>query len=322
MSRIVFAVLPIFAAACLWVPAQPLRAEETGELERVLEKKCAELTVELIEARMKFKPDSPEIREKTDLLQGFQEALARQKAAKDVLKNQITEHLARMKNEMFELRIPGREADSLQRRQFLDQLYSALQKKLIEMDVGPLQFADDAQNPMDKNFKNTGLNSKLHLKLANGTELDAEGPFLQQSAEAREILEQFADPAKDGAISFRIPDPMDLETAAQLMEMIKKIAPKAEVTANEKLRLIVATSDDPAQLRRVAGVFKTLRPNGFDPNNPKMKGDFNPGMKGQFGDGGDMKRPRPACSRRTARASRTSKKRRTRTTKSFENSRE
>lgn len=297
MSKLVSTSLLIAAACCL-VSALPLRAEDGGnELERLLERKCAELSIGLVEARIRFKPDSQEVKEMTELLERYRMTLERQKAeSREMLRQRLKEAMAQIEKEIQVVKMAGKEGGDFSRIQFFEQIRSALMKKLIEMDVGPLQIADDAQKAAEKFNKNAPQLSRAHVKLANGNEIDAEGPFLQgpflqQSAEVRELLEQFADPAKDGAVSTRMPDQFDPDTAAQLVEMLKNVAPKATVSYNEKLRLLVATSDDPVQLRRVASVFRTLRPNnpGFDPNQ-KMKGDPNAGMKGQFGDGNDMKR--------------------------------
>lgn len=278
MSRF-FAALSVLIVGFAFFPAYSIRAEDgSAELDRRLAIKYAELQIQQLETRLKYNKSSPEALAADELLRACQEMIEKQRVSvKEGLKRKLAEIDAQVQE--FK-QIKNGDMVNLQ---FLEQARAAINKKLLEIDVGPLQFTDNG--PAGMNKKQDAQNSKLHVKLANGGELDAEGPWLQQMPEVRDMLEQFTDAAKDGAVTFRVPEQFDVEA---IKEQIRKVAPKVTVEFAEKLRLVTAVSDDAAQLRRAAGIFKMLRPgNPFD---QKFKGgEFNPGMRPD----GEMKKFNP-----------------------------
>ncbi len=261
---------PAFLIVCATLS---LRAEDVNsELERKLSAKCADLLIQKIEAKMKFKDDSQQVREVNEQLQSFEGLLdGIRRDAKDRLKAKLAE----IDGEMQKFKGGRKEDIDFNRVQLIEQSRGAIAKKLLELELGFSFGGDDPQ----KNSKQMmqAQNSRFHLKLPNGAELEAEGPWLQNSPEAREVLETFNDPAKDGAISLRVMDPMEVDA---IKDQLAKVAPNVKSEFSEKLRLLSLMSDDPVQLRRAAGVLKALRQNGPNPFG-KGGGEFNLNMKGQ-----------------------------------------
>ncbi len=275
-----FAALSILIVGCSLFQPFILRAEDVSvELDRRLAIKYAELQIQQLETRLKYNKSSPEALAADELMRAYQEIIEKQRiGSKEGLKRKLAEIEAQVQE------IKAVKNGDTSNLQFLEQARAAITKKLLEMDVGPLQFVENGQ-PVANKKQDAAQNSKLHVKLANGGELDAEGPWLQQMPEARDILEQFNDAAKDGAVTFRVPDQFDVEA---IKEQIRKVAPKVTVEYAEKLRLVTAVSEDAAQLRRVASIFKMLR--SGNPFDQKFKGgEFNPGMRPD----GDMKKFNP-----------------------------
>jgi hypothetical protein len=255
--------------------------DSNAELEHKLASRCAELQLQRVELRMRAKNDSPETAAIDEQLRAYEGLLANVHAEATV---RAKKKLADIEAELQKMKQGRKDEMDFARMQLLDQSRTAITKKLLELEVG-FALPDDPQRNAKQQFG--AQNSKLHLKLANGTELDAEGPWLQQSPEARDLLEQLNDPARDGAISFRAQDQTEVDA---IREQLVKVAPAVKLEFSEKLHLLTVVSDDAVQLRRAAGVLKALRPNGFDPR--FKNGDFNPNMKGQMQDG-DNKKAQP-----------------------------
>lgn len=246
----------------------PMQCSRAADASAELERRSVQLQIQRIDLGIAGKGNGPEVVTINEQLKANDELLAMIQS--DTM-NRAKKKLAEIEAEMQKAKQGRKDEVDVGRLQLLDQARTALTKKLLELEVG-FALPDD---PLRNAKQMMGVqNSKLHLKLANGTELDAEGPWLQQSSEARDLLEQFNDPARDGALSFRVQDQAEVDA---IREQLSKVAPAVKIEFSEKLRLLTAVSEDPAQLRRAAGVMKTLRPNGFNGFDPRMKnGEFNP----------------------------------------------
>src|SRR6185295_5023338 len=163
------------------------------------------------------------------------------------LKERLKARMAEMDDKIQILRKEGKEDE----RVAMEQARAQMQQRIgeAEMQMPGMPGEDVQQRVAGRPAQNGGM-SRLRVKLATGAELEAEGPWLQTMPETtREILDQFADPAKDGAVSFRVPDQIDGEGILQLRTTLVKIAPRVNVEYAERIRLMTASSEDPVQLR-------------------------------------------------------------------------
>src|SRR5579862_7912176 len=207
-----------------------------------------------------------------------QDAFDRMQQSQQAMKERIKLKAAEIDAQIQDLRKAGNEDKAAS----LEQTRAALMRSLAEADAQPFvpQLEDIQRVLADKKQPPNPPQSRLRVKLPNGAELEAEGQWLQTMPDTtREILEQFSDPAKDGAITFRVPDQLDVDAVVQLHNMLVKVAPKVELEYSEKLRLLTAVSEDPAQLRRVAGVFRSLKSNFDNPKKMQFKDAIDPNMK-------------------------------------------
>ena len=217
-----------------------------------------------------------------------------EQAIRDQLKMRLADLNAKLEDMKLRYKPDGPEIASIEKvredlMRRLDDAELAIVVKGGDEFAKPAAEKKPAQNG---NAQNNNV-SRLRVKLPTGAELEAEGPWLQSMPDVtREILDQFTDTVKDGAISMRIPDGFDPESIVQLHKTLANIAPKVTVEFLDHPRFLIASSEDLVQLRRVSAVLRGLQknpnpnpnnfPNGFfDPNQKKFNtgGGFAPRVK-------------------------------------------
>jgi type II secretory pathway component GspD/PulD (secretin) len=148
---------------------------------------------------------------------------------------------------------------------------------------------------------------RLNVRMADGTTIEADMPVLMMPGVGQQILDRLFDPVADGAVVCRLgrdlPGEVDLEKAKAL---VAQIAPNAKVIVEPALKLLIVTSDQPLELRRVAALVRAVRPEqhprppfppdeeGFmvrkRPFGPDGKPPFGPEGR-PFGPKGDKEKP-------------------------------
>lgn len=110
----------------------------------------------------------------------------------------------------------------------------------------------DERNPMPK----------LHAKLPDGTEIEADMPLLMMPGVGQMIADRVLDPAKDGILVYNLV--RDFEpgfSVERLKEAVVKVAPHVSI---EILwignGLVVATSESAGELRKAQTIIRALKP--------------------------------------------------------------
>jgi hypothetical protein len=136
--------------------------------------------------------------------------------------------------------------------------------------------ADRAANAEEKEKPRGERNAmpKLHAKLPDGTEIEADAPLLMMPGIGQIIADRIFDPAKDGILVFNLV--RDFEpgfSVEKLKEAIAKVAPHVSIElvwiGNG---LIVATSDSVGELRKAQTLIRALKPQmGPPPGGDRMR---------------------------------------------------
>ena len=112
----------------------------------------------------------------------------------------------------------------------------------------------DEQQSMAREFELRKA-GRLHLKFPKGGELNLEGSAVGKFPQLLDAaIDRIAEPGQDGLLAYHV----KLGNSAEIKAMLAESAPKAVVNYYNKLQLLVVTSEDPAQLRRVNTIFRAL----------------------------------------------------------------
>jgi hypothetical protein len=101
---------------------------------------------------------------------------------------------------------------------------------------------------------------KLSVKLPDGTVIEADAPLLMMPGMGQQILDRAMDESKDGLLAYRfdrdIPPDVDIE---KLKALLTQTVPNVKVASEQALKVLVLTSDQPADLRRAAALMRAFR---------------------------------------------------------------
>jgi hypothetical protein len=102
-------------------------------------------------------------------------------------------------------------------------------------------------------------NGKLHVKLPNGSEIEADQSILNSNPGiAGAILEQCIDPARDGLLVFHLEKSAAADALEKLRPLASKVAGKTALEYDERTQLLLVTGGEPTDLRRVATLIREL----------------------------------------------------------------
>ncbi|HYG75840.1 MAG TPA: hypothetical protein VEK08_12620 [Planctomycetota bacterium] len=101
---------------------------------------------------------------------------------------------------------------------------------------------------------------KIKLRLPNGAELETDGESLKEvTAIEQALLEQLNDSTGDGVLFYTFPGARPDLSLESVKAAIALVAPKAAVSYDEKLKLLMIKQDDARTLRQVAALMRELK---------------------------------------------------------------
>jgi hypothetical protein len=101
--------------------------------------------------------------------------------------------------------------------------------------------------------------ARVQVRLPNGVELELEGAAAFESTVVRDVIEQSADPARDGMLIYSLKTDLVGITLEDLKTVLAKTSPTAKLEVLEKFDLLLISTDNVAELRRAAVVVRKLR---------------------------------------------------------------
>ena len=131
----------------------------------------------------------------------------------------------------------------------------------------PERMADRAERKDEVARDERNAMPKLHAKLADGTEIEADAPLLNMPGVGAALIDRIVDPAKDGILVFRLGRDMEPLTLHYVKMLLPKVGPHCTVEVQDQ-DLVLIQSESPGELRKVQAIIRAMRPEGQRPPPP------------------------------------------------------
>jgi len=134
---------------------------------------------------------------------------------------------------------------------------------------------------------------KLHAKLADGTEIDADAPLLNMPGVGQALIDRIIDPAKDGILVFRLGHEVEPQGLHYLKMLLPKVGPNCTLEVMDQ-DLILIQSGSPGELRKIQAIVRAMKPEGQRPPPPPGERRRPPGPPPEPRQGEQQPQPKKA----------------------------